>query len=117
VLIFIGAFALTVGTGGRLSSALGIGGKVAVVEVSGIISDSQDVVDALAGFEHAPSVKAIVVRTRARRRCAHRHRNRTTRSPSLPAISRRRIAGSRGRGGERTASACDAIVANRNATG
>jgi protease-4 len=114
VLIFIGVFALTVGTGGRLSSALGIGGKVAVVEVSGVINDSEDVVDTLTGFEHAPSVKAIVVRVDSPGggvAASQEIYDAIVRvKATKPVVAS--LGGVAASGGYYIASACDAIVAN-----
>jgi protease-4 len=62
VLFFVVAFTLTLATEGRLTSALTLGGRVGVVEVKGVISESDDVVEALEGFERSPAVKAVVVR-------------------------------------------------------
>lgn len=62
VLFFVVAFTLTLATEGRLTSALTLGGRVGVVEVKGVISESDDVVEALKGFERSPAVKAVVVR-------------------------------------------------------
>src|SRR6266481_5075512 len=88
VLVFLATFALTYGTDGRLSSALALAGRVGVVDVSGVIGSSEDVVEALRDFQHAPSVKAVVVRVD---------------SPG---------GGVAASGGYYVASACDAIVAN-----
>jgi len=62
VLFFAATFALTVGTDGKLGNLVSLSGKVGVVEVKGVINDSEDVVEALKTFEKAPGVKAIVVR-------------------------------------------------------
>ncbi len=62
VLFFAAAFALTVGTNGKLGNLVALGGKIGVVDVKGVISDSEDAVDALRTFGKTPSVKAIVVR-------------------------------------------------------
>jgi len=61
-LFFVAAFALTLVTEGRFASALTLGGRVGVVEVKGVISESDDVVDALKEFERSSAVKAVVVR-------------------------------------------------------
>ena len=61
-LFFSAMFALTVGTGGKLGEVMSLGGKVGVVEVKGVINDSEDVVEALKTFADSPSVKAVVVR-------------------------------------------------------
>ena len=62
VLFFAVAFALTVSTDGKLGNLLALGGKIGVVEVKGVINDSEDAVEALKTFEKSPAVKAIVVR-------------------------------------------------------
>ena len=63
VLLFFAATAvLTVGSGGELASLLTLGGKVAVVEVRGVISESEDIVDTLEGLRRSAAVKAVVVR-------------------------------------------------------
>ncbi|MCC6848940.1 MAG: signal peptide peptidase SppA [Deltaproteobacteria bacterium] len=61
-LFFVAAFALTLGSDGRLGNLLSLGGKVGVVEVKGVINESGDVVGALKAFEKNSAVKAIVVR-------------------------------------------------------
>src|ERR1700752_3928049 len=62
VLFFLASFALTVSTDGRLTSALALGGRVGVVEVKGVINESDDIVAALKSFERSAAVKAVVVR-------------------------------------------------------
>jgi len=62
LLFFAGTFALTVGTDGNLGNLISLGGKIGVVEVKGVINDSEDVVDALKTFEKSPGIKAVVVR-------------------------------------------------------
>src|SRR5688572_1948785 len=63
VLVFFAAvFALTVSNGGNLDSLTALGSKVGVVEVKGVISESEDAVEALKTFEKSPTVKAVVVR-------------------------------------------------------
>ncbi|HEY5937774.1 MAG TPA: signal peptide peptidase SppA [Kofleriaceae bacterium] len=63
VLVFFAAvFALTVGNGGNLESLTSLGSKIGVVEVKGVISESEDAVEALKAFEKSASVKAVVVR-------------------------------------------------------
>jgi protease-4 len=62
VLFFVASFALTVGTDGKLGNLLALGGKVGVVEIKGVINESDDVVEALKTFQKSPSVKAVVVR-------------------------------------------------------
>jgi protease-4 len=114
VLVFLVAFALTYGTGGRLSSALALEGRVGVVDVHGVITDSDDIVEALRTFEHAPSVKAVVVRIDSPGGGV---------APSqeiydaiLKLRASKPVVGSLGgvaaSGGYYVASACDAIVAN-----
>ncbi len=62
VLFFAAVFALTVGTDGKMGDILSLGGKIGIVEVKGVISESDDVVDALKTFAKSPTVKAVVVR-------------------------------------------------------
>ncbi len=62
LVFFAAAFALTVGSGGKLGSLLALGDKVGVVEVKGVINESDDIVEALKTFEKSPAVKAVVVR-------------------------------------------------------
>ncbi len=114
VLFFVGAFALTVGTGGRLSAALGFGGKVAVVEVSGVITDSEDVVDALTSLQHAPSVKAVVVRIDSPGGGVAPSQEIYDAIVKLKAVKPvvASLGGVAASGGYYIASACDAIVAN-----
>jgi protease-4 len=114
VLVFLAAFALTYGTEGRLSSALAIGGRVGVVEVTGVITASDDVVEALRGFEHAPSVKAVVVRVdspgggvAASQEIYHAILELRAKKPVVASLG-----GVAASGGYYVASACDAIVAN-----
>ncbi|MBI3768054.1 MAG: signal peptide peptidase SppA [Deltaproteobacteria bacterium] len=114
VLVFLAAFVLTYGTEGRLSSALAIGGRVGVVEVTGVIATSDDVVEALRSFEHAPSVKAVVVRVdspgggvAASQEIYHAIRELRAKKPVVASLG-----GVAASGGYYVASACDAIVAN-----
>jgi protease IV len=62
VLFFAAVFALTVGTDGKMGDMLSLGGKIGIVEVKGVISESDDVVDALKTFSKSSTVKAVVVR-------------------------------------------------------
>lgn len=62
LVFFAAAFALTVGNGGNLESITSLGSKVGVVEVKGVISESEDVVEALKTFQKSSAVKAVVVR-------------------------------------------------------
>ena len=62
VVFFAAAFLLTVGSDGDLASALAFGDKVGVVEVKGVISESDAIVETLKEFERSPGVKAVVVR-------------------------------------------------------
>lgn len=62
VLFFAGVFALTIGTDGKLGDAVSLGGKIGLVEVKGVINESDDTVEALRGFERSSTVKAVVVR-------------------------------------------------------
>jgi len=114
VLIFVGVVGLTYGTAGRLSAALGIGGKVAVVEVSGVITDSEDVVEALKSLEDAPSVKAVVIRVDSPgggvAPSQEIYDAITKLRASKPVVAS--LGGVAASGGYNIASACDAIVAN-----
>jgi protease-4 len=114
VLFFLAVFALTLGTEGRLASALALGGKVGVVEVKGVIAESDGVVEALKRFERGDAVKAVVVRIESPGGGV---------APSqeiYDAIVRLRetkpvvasLGGVAASGGYYVASACDAIVAN-----
>ncbi len=114
VLVFLATFALTYGTDGRLSSALALGGRVGVVDVSGVISGSDDVVEALRAFQHAPSVKAVVVRVdspgggvAASQEIYHAISELRGTKPVIASLG-----GVAASGGYYVASACDAIVAN-----
>jgi protease-4 len=62
VVFFAAIFALTVSSGGKLESLVALGDKVGVVEIKGVISESEDVVEALKTFEDSPGVRAVVVR-------------------------------------------------------
>jgi protease-4 len=62
LLFFAGSVLLTVTTDGKLDSLTSFGDRVGVVEVRGVIADSDDIVDALKGFERSGSIKAVVVR-------------------------------------------------------
>ncbi len=114
VVMFVGVFVLTVETDGRLSSALGIGGKVAVVEVSGVIGDSDDVVETLTNLEHAPSVKAVVVRIDSPGGGVAPAQEIYDAIVKLKAVKPviASLGGVAASGGYYVASACDAIVAN-----
>jgi protease IV len=114
VLFFLAAFALTYGTEGRLSAALALGGKVGVVDVTGVINDSDDVVEALKRFEHAPSVKAVVVRVDSpgggvapSQEIYHAILKLRAEKPVIASFG-----GVAASGGYYIGSACDAIVAN-----
>jgi protease-4 len=114
VLFFAVAFALTLGTDGRLSTALTLGGRVGVVEVKGVINDSDDVVEALKAFEHAPAVKAVVVRIESpgggvapSQEIYHAIMKLRETKPVIASLG-----GVAASGGYYVASACQAIVAN-----
>ncbi len=114
VLVFLATFALTYGTDGRLSSALALAGRVGVVDVSGVIGSSEDVVEALRDFQHAPSVKAVVVRVdspgggvAASQEIYHAISELRVAKPVIASLG-----GVAASGGYYVASACDAIVAN-----
>ncbi len=114
ILFFAGIFALTIGSDGQLGDALSLGGKVGVVEVKGVINESDEVVEALKTFERTPGVKAVVVRVESPGGGV---------APSqeiYDAIRRLRdtkpviasLGGVAASGGYYVASACDTIVAN-----
>src|SRR5262249_25940804 len=114
VLFFAVAFALTLGTNGRLASALTLGGRVGLVEGKGVINDSDDVVDALKAFERAPSVKAVVVRIEspgggvaASQEIYQAIRKLRETKPVIASLG-----GVAASGGYYVASACEGIVAN-----
>ena len=114
VVVFLATFALTWGTEGRLSSALALAGRVGVVDVSGVITSSDDVVEALRDFQHAPSVKAVVVRVdspgggvAASQEIYHAITELRGKKPVIASLG-----GVAASGGYYVASACDAIVAN-----
>ena len=114
VLFFVVAFALTLGTDGRLSTALTLGGRVGVVEVKGVINDSDDVVEALRAFERAPAVKAVVVRIESpgggvapSQEIYHAIMKLRESKPVIASLG-----GVAASGGYYVASACQAIVAN-----
>jgi protease-4 len=114
VVFFAMVFAMTVGTDGDLGSALALGGKVGVVEVRGVISESDDVVEALKEFERAPAVKAVVLRVESPGGGVAPSQEiydavRRLRA-SKPVIAS--FGGVAASGGYYVASACDAIVAN-----
>ena len=62
VLFFVAVFLLTVTTEGNLSTTFAVTGRVGLVEVEGVITDSGPIVEALKAFGHSPVVKAVVVR-------------------------------------------------------
>lgn len=114
VLFFGAAFLLTLGTGGRLASAMSLGGRVGIVEVKGVIQESDDLVEALKDFERDDGVRAVVVRVESPGGGV---------APSqeiYEAIVRVRkvkpviasLGGMAASGGYYVASACDSIVAN-----
>jgi protease-4 len=115
VVLFFGAvFALTVGTDGKLGNVLSLGGKVGIVEVKGVINDSDDVVDALKTFAKSPSVKAVVVRIESpgggvapSQEIYQAIRELQAEKPVIASMG-----GVAASGGYYVASACNAIVAN-----
>src|SRR6266481_3310226 len=114
VLVFLATFALTYGTDGRLSSARALAGRVGVVDVSGVIGSSEDVVEALRDFQHAPSVKAVVVRVdspgggvAASQEIYHAITELRGKKPVIASLG-----GVAASGGYYIASACSTIVAN-----
>jgi len=114
LLFFAATFALTVGTDGKLGNLLSLSGKVGVVEVKGVINDSEDVVEALKTFEKSPGVKAIVVRIESPGGGVAPSQEiyqaiREVRQ-SKPVIAS--MGGVAASGGYYIASACDTIVAN-----
>jgi protease-4 len=114
VLFFAAALALTVGTGGKLGNLFALGGKVGIVEVKGVINESDDVVDALKTFEKSPAVKAVVVRIESPGGGVAPSQEiydaiRKVRA-SKPVIAS--MGGVAASGGYYIASACDTIVAN-----
>jgi protease-4 len=113
VAFFAVAFGLTVGTEGDLS-AIALGGKVGVVEVEGVISESDEVVDALKSFGDSPGVKAVVVRVESpgggvapSQEIYEAIRKLRKSKPVIASFG-----GVAASGGYYVASACDAIVAN-----
>lgn len=113
-LFFAAAFALTLGSDGKLGNLFALGGKVGVVEVKGVINESDDVVDALKTFEKTPGVKAIVVRIEspgggvAPSQEIYDAIRRVRQSKPVVAS----MGGVAASGGYYIASACDTIVAN-----
>lgn len=114
VVFFAALFALTVGTDGKLGSFLALGGKVGVVEVKGVISDSSDAVEALKTFQKAPGIRAVVVRIDSpgggvapSQEIYTAIRNLRAEKPVIASMG-----GVAASGGYYIASACDAIVAN-----
>jgi protease-4 len=114
VLVFLAAFALTYGTEGRLASALALEGRIGVVEVSGVINDSDDVVEALRDYEHASTVKAVVLRidspgggVAASQEIYDAVMKLRATKPVIASLG-----GVAASGGYYVASACDAILAN-----
>jgi protease-4 len=114
VLFFLASFALTVGSGGKLEGLMALGDKVGVVEVKGVISESDDVVEALKSFEKSPSVRAVVVRIESPGGGVAPSQEiydaiRQLREEKPVVASMGGVAAS---GGYYVASACDTIVAN-----
>jgi protease-4 len=111
---FAGIFALTVGTEGKLGAFVSLGEKVGVVEVKGVISESDDVVEALKTFEKTPRVRAVVVRIEspgggvaASQEIYNAIRHLRETKPVVASMG-----GVAASGGYYIASACDTIVAN-----
>ncbi len=114
LMFFAASFALTVGTDGNLGNLVALGGKIGVVEVKGVISESEDVVEALKSFEKSPGVKAIVVRIESPGGGVAPSQEiyeaiREVRETKPVVASMGGVAAS---GGYYIASACDTIVAN-----
>jgi protease IV len=114
VLFFAAMFALTVTSGGKVGEMLALGGKVGIVEVKGVIDDSEDVVEALKTFEDSPSVKAVVVRIESpgggvapSQEIYSQIRKLRESKPVVASMG-----GLAASGGYYIASACDTIVAN-----
>jgi protease IV len=115
VVLFFGAvFALTVGTDGKLGDLLSLGGKIGIVEVKGVINESDDVVDAIKTFGKSPSVKAVVVRIESpgggvapSQEIYQAIRELRKEKPVIASMG-----GVAASGGYYIASACDTIVAN-----
>ncbi len=114
VLFFAAMFGLTVTSGGKVGEMLALGGKVGIVEVKGVIDDSEDVVDALKTFEDSPSVKAVVVRIESpgggvapSQEIYSQIRKLRESKPVVASMG-----GLAASGGYYIASACDTIVAN-----
>lgn len=114
VMFFAAAFALTVGTDGKIGNLLSLGGRVGVVEVKGVISESDDAVEALKSFQKNPAVKAVVVRIESPGGGVAPSQEiydaiRKVRESKPVVASMGGVAAS---GGYYIASACDTIVAN-----
>lgn len=114
VLFFAAVFALTVGSDGKLGDMLSLGGKIGIVEVKGVINESDDVVDALKTFGKSPTVKAVVVRIESpgggvapSQEIYQAIRELRKEKPVIASMG-----GVAASGGYYIASACDTIVAN-----
>jgi len=114
VLFFVAVFLLTVSTEGKLSTTLAVSGRVGLVEVEGVINDSQPIVEALKGFGRSPVVKAVVVRIETpgggvapSQEIYHAIRKLREKKPVIASLG-----GLAASGGYYIASACDSIVAN-----
>jgi protease-4 len=110
----LAVFALTVTSEGALSSALGMTGRVGIVEVEGQISESRTIVDALKGFGRSPVIKAVVVRIESpgggvapSQEIYNAIRKLHEEKPVIASLG-----GLAASGGYYIASACDTIVAN-----
>jgi protease-4 len=114
VVFFALAFALTLRTDGRLGRALALGGSVGVVEVRGVISESDEVVESIKDFQRDESVKAVVVRIDSpgggvapSQEMYAAIRELRTAKPVIASLG-----GMAASGGYYVAAACDVIVAN-----
>jgi protease-4 len=114
VLFFVAVFLLTVTTEGNLSTTFAVTGRVGLVEVEGVITDSGPVVEALKAFGHSPVVKAVVVRVESpgggvapSQEIYNAIRKLRERKPVIASLG-----GLAASGGYYIAAACDAIVAN-----
>jgi len=114
VCFFAASVLLTIGTEGRLESLTSLGERVGVVEVRGVIADSDEIVDALKDFERTSSIKAVVVRIESpgggvapSQEIYQAIRKLREAKPVIASLG-----GVAASGGYYIASACDAVVAN-----
>ena len=114
VLFFAAVLLVTVRSDGQLSSTLGLGDRVGVVEVKGIIDDSRAIVEALKAFGRSTTVRAVVVRVESPgggvAPSQEIYDAIVKLRESKPVIAS--FGGVAASGGYYVASACDAIVAN-----